>query len=330
MLEVGSKLCIYVGALFMEKFSVDVPVYINFFNRPETLKFVFETVKKARPSQLFLSCDGPRNERDLSKIKECIEIVENIDWECEVHKNYSDVNLGCGKRMFTGISWAFEHVDRLIILEDDCVPSISFFQFAKEMLKKYEHDERFSLINAMNHLGKYRENESSYFFGPSCCWGWATWKRAWMHMDFDMNFMDDIYSMKCVERKYVYYGEAIKTGIERKEILKKTGRLSAWTYQFGMSQALQSTMAIVPSVNMITNIGLTCDSTHAVNNLKKLDRKTRQYFNMERYEMTFPLKDPKYVIEDLIYYDLIQKKFRTNIFDRIDGILRRHIFYRNK
>ena len=175
----------------MEHWKVDVPVYMNFFSRPDTFQYVFEAVREAKPSMVFLSCDGARENRkdDEENIKKCKEIAEQIDWECTVYKNYSKQNLGCGMRMYSGISWAFEHVDRLIILEDDCVPHPDFFKMCEELLEMYKDDNRIHMINAMNHLGVYEDTPNSYFFGPGCCWGWATWKRAWNNMDFALSFM---------------------------------------------------------------------------------------------------------------------------------------------
>lgn len=312
----------------MNKSNIDVPVFINFFNRPDTLLRVFDAVRQAKPSKLFLSCDGPREGRkdDIENIQKCQKIVEHVDWECEVFQNYSGINLGCGMRMYSGISWAFDYVDRLIILEDDCVPSQDFFRLCEELLEKYKDDNRIHMINAMNHLGVYNDTPNSYFFGPGCCWGWATWKRAWANMDFYLNFMNDVYSMRCVERKYPYYQNARREGQERIDKLKAGQKLTSWTFQSGMAMALQSQMAIIPKVNLITNIGLTVDSVHAANNIKKLDHKTREYFNAETYPVIFPLKHPEYVIEDWNYYDLVQKKFKSTVFTKAESYLRRIIF----
>jgi hypothetical protein len=312
----------------MNKSNIDVPVYINFFNRPDTLLRVFDAVRQAKPSKLFLSCDGPREGRkdDIENIQKCQEIVEHVDWECEVFQNYSDINLGCGMRMYSGISWAFEHVEYLIILEDDCVPSQDYFRLCEELLEKYKDDNRIHMINAMNHLGVYKDTPYSYFFGPGCCWGWATWKRAWVNMDFYLNFMMDVYSMRCVERKYPFYQNACREGQERIDKLKAGQKLTSWTFQSGMAMALQSQMAIIPKVNLITNIGLTVDSVHAANNIKKLDHKTRAYFNAETFPVEFPLKHPQYVIEDWNYYDLVQKKFKHTVFTKAESYIRRVLF----
>lgn len=312
----------------MQRWKTNVPVYLNFFNRPDTFKYVFEAVREAKPRILFLACDGARENRsdDLDNTRKCQAIAEEVDWDCQIYKNYSDQNLGCGMRMYSGITWAFEYVDRLIILEDDCVPSQDFFRLCEELLEKYKDDNRIHMINAMNHLGVYKDTPNSYFFGPGCCWGWATWKRAWDNMDFYLNFMDDTYSMRCVERKYPFYRNARREGQERLDKLKSGQKLTSWTFQSGMALALQSQMAIVPKSNLITNIGLTADSVHAVNNLKKLDHKTRAYFNAETFPVEFPLKHPHYVIEDWNYYDLVQKKFKPTVFTKAESYIRRILF----
>ncbi|MBO5480976.1 MAG: hemolysin activation protein [Clostridia bacterium] len=314
----------------MEKYKAktDVPVFMIFFNRPDTLKLVFEAVRQARPSTLFLACDGPRDNRedDKENIKKCKDIVSNIDWECNVFCDYSTKNLGCGMRMYTGITWAFEYVDRLMVLEDDCVPNQDFFPFCEELLERYKNDSRIYMISAMNHLGVYKKTENDYFFAGGCCWGWATWKRAWEQMDYNMSFLQDTYAMQCVENVYPYYKNAIKIGQERKAILDAGNKLSAWTYQSGMAAALNSQFSIIPKRNMITNVGLTADSGHAVSNIRKLPKKSQAYFNAPTYVTKFPLKHPKYVVEDRIYYQLVQKKFKPTVFTKIESVLRRIIF----
>ena len=314
--------------MMKKPFKTDVAVFINFFNRPIVLQKVFEAVKEGRPSKLFLSCDGARvgREDDIVNIKECQKIVENIDWECEVHKNYSEKNLGCGMRMYTGITWALQHVESVIILEDDCVPSQSFLPFCKELLDKYKDDQRIYMISGMNHLGIYEKPTSDYFFGPGCCCGWATWRRAWEAIDFSMSFLENKYEMQCVTHLYPYYRNAIAIGEERLKKLSRGEKLTAWTYQSGMAAALNNQISILPTKNLITNIGLTNDSTHGTNNLRKLPKRTQAYFFIPTYEYEFPLKHPQYVIEDRMYYEIKEKKFKTNIFTRLEGIIRRVIF----
>ena len=210
------------------QFNIDVPVAMVFFNRPEQFRIVFEAVKAARPSKLFLIQDGPREGRkdDIDKIDRCREILLEIDWECQVYKNFSDINLGCGKRVYTGLSWAFQYVDRLIILEDDTVPCLSWFTFASNVLEKYKDDNRVGMVTGVNHLGQYNQSGSDYFFATcGSIAGWATWKRVWERNDYDVPFVDSVYYMDLLSRNIYphWYAEKVISSIKkiRKDINKK-------------------------------------------------------------------------------------------------------------
>ena len=163
----------------MKPSLVDVPVLILFFNRPQQLSQVFEQVRKARPSKLFLYQDGPRGERDLPGIKACREVVDQIDWECEVHRKYQEKNYGCDPSEYISQKWAFSMVDKCIVLEDDDVPSVSFFTFCKEMLDRYEQDTRITMIAGFNNEEITPDVPYDYFFASTfSIWGWASWKRV--------------------------------------------------------------------------------------------------------------------------------------------------------
>ena len=297
----------------MDKYLIDIPVAIIFFNRPDTLKKVFEAVRNARPSKLFLIQDGAREGRaeDAIKIAECRSVVADVDWECEVVRDYSDVNLGCGKRIYSGITNAFNTVDRIIIIEDDIVVTPDFFSFCIELLEKYKDDQRIHRISGMCHMGQYSKSPYSYgFTNISSCWGWATWKRAWDDMDYEMSFLDDEYTMNCFKNNYRYKKDAkelLKTGYERREILRSGKRLTAWTYQFSMGGRLNNRLDITPCKNLITCIGLTNDSGHAANSIKKIPKGLQQAFFGKTYSMDFPIKHPKYIMEDVEMENEIRK-----------------------
>jgi hypothetical protein len=278
---------------------INIPTAIIFFARPDLLKVTFEEVRKAKPSKLFLIQDGARkgNTNDEKKIKECQNIVENINWECEVYKNYSDNNLGCGMRVYSGISWAFEHVDRLLILEDDCVPSQSLFPFASELLEKYKEDCRIGMICGMNNLGVYDIPENDYFFtSSSSVWGWATWKRVWDKMEYNLEFLNDNYSTTIVfktDAKFEPMGQVLSN------TLQEGKKLSSWSYQLGMNIFLQNQLNIVPKYNMINNIGMSEDGANSVSSLRFMPKGLRRLYYMKTYEYKFPLKHPKYIVNDL-------------------------------
>lgn len=320
---------------------LNTAVAIVFFNRPEPLKQVFEAVSIAKPSKLFLIQDGERNENkeDKNKIQQCRKIVEQVTWECEIYKNYSLQNLSCDHREFTGLDWAFNYVDRLIILEDDCVPSQSFFHFCDELLEKYKNDERISMICGMNHLGEYNKIKSSYFFsevGAGC--GWATWKRVWTDVqnNVDLQFIENEEVVQTLDRYLKttakgIFGSYVKKCYKIKRNNEMTDKISSWEMLVGNARLMYSRVAITPAQNLICNIGLTDDATHGANNIKKLPKAIQNIFFMPARELKFPLIHPKYMIRDIQYEQLYEKIMAfenplVKISRRIEGIIRKIIY----
>ena len=138
--------------------ETDVNVLLIFFTRADVFEKCFEAVRAVKPRRLLLWQDGPRENRpdDIEKIEKCRKIAENIDWDCEVHKCYNEKNYGCDPSTFYAHKWAFSIVDKLIVLEDDVVASSDFFRFCKELLDKYENDERIARICGMNEIKNFK------------------------------------------------------------------------------------------------------------------------------------------------------------------------------
>lgn len=272
----------------------DIAVLLLFFNRPEQTAQVFEQIKKARPSKLFLYQDGAREGRgDETGIDACRKVVDDIDWECEVHRKYQEKNYGCDPSEYISQKWMFSFVDKGIILEDDDVPSQSFFPFCKELLDKYENDMRVSMISGFCHLDKV-DLDVDYFFsknGP--VQGWATWKRTIDMWDPTYSFLNDSYVVDTLRNNGDFpkklentVRKHLASGKEHYESINRMERL------------LNNQLAIIPTRNMISNIGLTPGSVHTRQTLEELPPTIRRIFNKETFEYSFPLRHPKYVIED--------------------------------
>jgi hypothetical protein len=315
----------------MHKSELDIAVALIFFVRPDTLSKVFDKVKQARPSKLFLIQDGPRpgNELDNKMIYLCRSIVDDIDWECEVFKNYSESNLGCGMRPHTGISWVFEHVDKAIILEDDCIPSDSFFHFCKLMLDKYQNDKRIGIISGLNYFEHYNFGGNSYGFVKSgAIWGWATWKDRWEEYDFRMEILKDEYVQKLLEMDITPKLAAkhrLNTWKHAYEKIASDSNVSYWDYQWGLTRHVNSWLSIVPKYNQITNIGIGVGSTHSGDNIRLLPKKIAGFFFMETKNLEFPLIEPKFVIPDRNYDKRYYKIIYPNIFFKTINIISRII-----
>ena len=284
----------------MHPSKIDVAVLCVFFIRPDTFREVFDQVRKARPSKLFLYQDGPRKERpeDAEKIAQCRKIAEEgIDWECEVYRNYQTENVGCDPSMYNAIVWMFSHVDKGIILEDDIVASQSFFPFCKELLDRYEKDTRVFTIAGMNHLDQYGPENADYFFSRrSAIWGWATWKRCIDMFDVDYSFMKDPYTLKLMRTQIEALDEKIKTCQWHQASGKRYFETIIWN-----TKSTQNMLDIVPTKNLTSNIGVGAGGTHGAGSLDVVPNGLKQVYFKTRYEYEFPLRHPKHMLPDEYY-----------------------------
>jgi len=242
--------------------SLKTPVLFLVFNRPDTTKQVFEAIRKAKPLRLYIAADGPRNtkEGEAERVQEVRSIATNVDWECEVKTLFRDENLGCKYAVSGAITWFFEQEEQGIILEDDCLPSQSFFWFCEELLDRYKDDQRIGQISGYNKLSKKNEDRDGYnFLTGGSIWGWASWRRvADGFSDFLNKSTDEIYVSIYNFTDDQFESEHIKNSLD----LVNSGRLSTWDYHWGAKLKANSQLSIVPFKNLIKNIGFCSDATH--------------------------------------------------------------------
>jgi hypothetical protein len=243
--------------------SLSTPVAFLIFNRPDTTARVFEAIRQAKPEKLLVVADGARIDR-IGEAEKCAAtraIIDRVDWDCEVLKNYSDINLGCKRRVSSGIDWVFSQVEEAIILEDDCLPAPSFFQFCQTLLEYYRYDNRVVHIGGANlQFGQTRTPYSYYFTKYSEIWGWASWRRAWQNFDVNMRSWAEFKTSRVLE-------SAHPNPYEQKywlELLDRVyrGEIDTWDYQWNYACWCQGGLAIGPEVNLVTNIGFRADATH--------------------------------------------------------------------
>jgi predicted O-linked N-acetylglucosamine transferase (SPINDLY family) len=276
----------------MAEWQLQAPVCLIIFKRPDTTEKVFEVIRQVKPSKLLVIADGPRAER-LGEAEKCAAtraIIDRVDWKCEVLKNYSDVNLGLKRRVSSGLDWIFNTVEEAIILEDDCLPHPTFFRFCEELLNFYRNDKRVMLIAGTNFQFGLKRTQYSYYFSRYIdCWGWATWKRAWQHYDFEMKSLPEILNNNWLLDILQDPQEA--EGWAR--IFKATyeGQIDSWAYRWKFACWIQSGLTILPNVNLVSNIGFNAEAVHT--------KDSRSPFaNTVVEAMNFPLHHPSFVIRD--------------------------------
>lgn len=285
----------------MKDFLIDVPVQINIWIRPECQRKQFDVIKKVRPSIIFLVSDGGRNDTEWEAIKINRKLYdENVDWNCKIYKLYADKNYGLYEMEIKKQELVWSNVDRCIFLEDDILPNESFFKFCKELLEKYKDDYRINVICGMNHLGFYNKPNTDYFFTrQGSIWGFATWKRVFEQY-YDFSYHKDNYIMDLLKERTknnkIFYKRII--GYSKEKLYE--GHIASTEYFFEFGIYGQNQLQIVPTKNLISNIGATNDSAH-FSEIKLLPRGLRKIFNMKTYELGLPLKHPQYVIPDVYY-----------------------------
>ncbi len=248
-----------------------VPILFNVFNRPAETRRVFEVIRKIRPQSLFIKADGPRPQvpDDRRRCDKVRNIVELIDWDCELHTLFYERNLGCRVAMSSGIDWFFSKVDEGIIIEDDCLPDLTFFRFCQELLEKYRDEERVMMISGNNFHGGRQWGDASYFFSKhSHIWGWATWRRAWKHYDVGMQDLPRLKKEKVFHKILPHENEA-RYWLRNFQIVYD-GTLNTWDYQWFYSMLLRNGLSVIPNVNLVSNIGYNDQATHTLNKRDKL------------------------------------------------------------
>lgn len=274
---------------FIPPHSLKTAVLFLVFNRPDTTKQVFEAIRQAKPPRLYVAADGPRAEKagEAEKVKQARRIATQVDWDCEVKTLFRDKNLGCKYAVSGAIDWFFENEEEGIILEDDCLPSQSFFWFCEELLERYRDDMRVWHIGGINPIDKQLFSTTYYFSQYNRIWGWATWKRAWKFFDPEILLWPEIKQKKLhfafFNKRAARYWEKIWDRIY-------ANKIDTWDYQWFFCRVIQG-KAIIPCVNLVSNIGFNKDGTHTHNQNESLSK-------LVTGEVVFPLIHPTFIIED--------------------------------
>ncbi|WP_170190187.1 glycosyltransferase, partial [Geitlerinema sp. P-1104] len=268
----------------MTPWTLQTPVILLIFNRPDTTRQVFEAIRQAQPPQLLVIADGPRPERpgEADQCAAARSIIDRVDWDCQVFKHYSDSNLGCRQRVSSGLTWAFNTVEEAIVLEDDCLPHPSFFRFCQELLEKYRDEPRVMSISGDNfQFGQRRTPYSYYFSRYNHIWGWASWRRAWQQYDLSMKAWPKLRSSDWLQNK-----------LQHPQVAQYWSRIfdmayqgfDTWDYAWLFACWYHEGLIALPEVNLVSNIGFNDQATHT--------KAKSPFANMPTQELEFPLRHP--------------------------------------
>lgn len=278
----------------------NTPVLFLVFNRPDNTAAVFERIRAARPRKLYVAADGARTTKpgEPAICEEVRAIVTKIDWDCELHTLFREKNLGCGTAVSQAITWFFENEEQGIILEDDCLPELTFFTFCEELLMRYKTDERVFQINGVNFVKDY-VMPTSYTFTPfSGIWGWATWRSRWQKYQFDWRRLDMQQLQHILATETVPLSKVMQNNIYN-DINKLSTGVDTWDFQWHYTVYTNKGLCITPVVNLVTNIGFGENATHTFD-------KNASRANYSSRPIQFPLKHPDKVERDLVFQKAIE------------------------
>jgi len=272
--------------------AFNTPILLLVFNRPETTAVVLKKLSEIRPKDLFVVSDGPRknNSADVELCERVKGMIDLVDWPCTVHKNYSETNLGCRNRVSSGISWFFDNVEQGIILEDDCVPDISFFPYCEELLLKFKDDDRIGHIGGTNPISELCDGKYNIYYSKhNNIWGWASWRRAWKDYDVDMRHWPEIRETEMFAQLFSRKQDKLQWYRAFDQVYRK--ELDTWDYQWTFACWLSGRLSVLPRRNLVSNIGFGVGATHTSNTFNG-------FANLKVFPFTFPIKYPPWLLRD--------------------------------
>ncbi|HEX8507347.1 MAG TPA: nucleotide-diphospho-sugar transferase [Hymenobacter sp.] len=300
--------------------ALSTPVLLIIFNRPDTTRRVLETIRRARPTRLYVAADGPRpaHPTDAARCAETRAVVQEVDWPCTVHTLFHARNLNCGRAPVTALNWFFEHEPEGIVLEDDCVPSPSFFWFCADLLKRYRDDARVMHVGGNNYGSEAQKpvapGEPSYHFSTQRnSWGWATWRRAWQRYDYRLTGFREAAAAGALDH-------AFSGPLEKRYRLGKMAAVLAlppppdvWDYQWEYAIARHRGLCVVPAVNLVGNIGFGHEATHTHDGHDAMGA-------VPARDLPFPLQHPARVAQDRRRDN---RRFNEFLLGRVAALVRR-------
>jgi hypothetical protein len=285
-----------------KKVDEEMSVLLILFNRPRHTRLVFEAIREARPPRLFIAADGPRpgEAADVALCAQARAVARQVDWSCDVRMLESEVNLGCKRGPETAISWFFDHVESGIILEDDCLPSPSFFDFATSILRSHRDRSDVMMVCGTNLATTWHPTDSSYHYAynatPS---GWASWRDAWSRYDPEMTAWTTAEGQRRV--KEVVRDARHYRWRRRQFDMVCHGGYDAWDWAWTFTRLYYGACAVIPAVNLVSNIGFGPDATHT-------RRIRRRVANLPRFELPPPYVQPEKAVVDGAYDHLVYRR----------------------
>jgi len=250
------------------------PVLVMAFNRPDHLERLLARLREVQPQRVFLAVDGarPHVEREADLVAQCRDLARTIDWTNDVSTLFQASNLGCGLGVSTAITWFFDNVDRGIILEDDIIPETDFFPYCRDLMERYQDDDRVFAISGCNFVpptAQTRPDLPYRFSQVPHIWGWATWRRSWQQHQLDISGWQRRLPPKRLWDRAGRSAAAAAYWASTFELLARK-QVDTWDGQLVLASMVSGQITATSNVNLIDNIGFGASATHTVEDRHEL------------------------------------------------------------
>lgn len=290
------------------------PIILFVYNRPEHTKKTLDALKAnflAEQSDLFIFSDGPKNEKDINKIKLVHEIIDNTAGFKKIIIKKNKENQGLANSIISGVTEIINQYGKVIVLEDDIVTARFFLKYMNDALDFYQNYKKVYSITGFNYPNKLLEipknyQQDVYFSYRSGSWSWATWLDKWQQADWNLsnfnNFIKDKKQCKVFNRG----GDDLTDML----VSQKNNQIDSWSIRWSFTHYLNDAYCVYPVISFVDNIGNDGSGIHC-------PADTRGIFRNIELNSNNQIKFISHVIINKIIIDKFKKIFKQNLFNNI-------------
>ena len=225
------------------------------YSRPERLKNQLELLSKVGISKIYIVIDGQKRENPVLKM-DFENIITNFSNRNSVKIScwFRTKNLGTAVSIITALDWFYSKEKKGIVLEDDVLPSIDFFQFMSGALDSIECDESVWLVSGNQFFESNIDSPQNTWANYPLIWGWGTHEHKWQDMRKAILSDPLIFKKKIPQNVRNFW----RTGFSR----ARECRIDSWAILLAAQMRSRDKFCLLPAVNLVTNIGMDAVASH--------------------------------------------------------------------
>ena len=271
-----------------------VAVLLICYRRIESTLKILEIVKHWG-HEIVISVDGPQKAHEVAVASLIAELVSFREMNENTRLLVRPKNLGLAFNVTRSIDEVLVDNDAIIVLEDDCIPDPTAGRYFTELLEYFKDDLRIFSVSGSAFLAQDETpvtmRRFSYLFSKyPHVWGWATWKDRWSQYDLKTpdleSFVNDhpslcLYSRHWIEKEF---------WIQTLRGYRSLAAPQSWDFQWSFTHFKNSGLCIIPTANLISNVGDVC-GTHVADVLPHNRISNSTAFPISHYPFVVPSID---------------------------------------